>query len=152
MPDRTITIMSKKVFRFPTPGVNILEQVDNPKQGDVKKAFFDTIPGDPQEAPDWILKDRMYELAEQDGDIFQVQVNRKKASQTDLDVKAAAAHAQGQLPKAEETEEEKAVNLDKMNKAQLLAHAADEHDLQLDEKLTKAEIVEHIEKAQEKKA
>lgn len=92
MAKKTITIFSKKAFRFPNPDPRVAlvskpagderpeEAVhrvseDSSRLGASKRKelpFFDTKPGEIQEAPAWIKEDAMFDWAVADGDLLEV--------------------------------------------------------------------------------
>ena len=139
-------ILSKKVFRFPVPGSKVNDLLanggENPQKVDTSKLWFESKPGpDPQPAPAWIKDTTLWDLASQDGDVFEVKVANVRPSQKDLAVAAAAAQAEAaKVPEGPD--------LSAMKKADLLEHAASEHDLELSDSLTKDEIIKEIQKAQ----
>lgn len=146
-----LTIISKKVFRFPKPGAGILEPGGNlGSQGKFNDFYFDTVGGseggtkfgEPQQAPEWIKKDIQWERAFHDGDIAELTIKGQESA-VDKSVKAAQKHADSL---------EEAPKLESMTKAEIVEHAKDAHGLELDESQTKALLIEAVEAAREEKA
>lgn len=145
-------IITRKTFRFPNPNVAILgEAGEQPKQKEFSEVFCDTKPGEggkfgePQEVPDWVQKDRMFKMATDDGDLQIITAVKSKAS-NQAALNAAKNQQQGSQSALDHSD------LDKMTKAQIVAHAEDEHDLELDEKLPKDELIEKVKAAREEQA
>lgn len=164
-------ILSKKAFRFQKPGSSVLGDTAG-DSGNLNKPqayediYFVTKPNEVQEAPDWIKRDKMFKLAAADGDLMEV-MGSPKVAQTDIDKQAAAKQAQAARDKADKDDKAQKVaddqaraqqqqassdvNLQRLNKEDLLAHAKEVHGLEFDKDdpaHTKAHIIEKIEEKQ----
>lgn len=135
-----ITIFSKKAFRFrnPNPNAAIITPPPPPKKGLTAEqnameaakqvaadssnlgkktdepAFFDTKPGEIQQAPDWIKTDPMWHWATADGDLMEIvpqkeQSKPSKKSGPTLDQQAQIA----QMANNPDTQTEEEKNLQK---------------------------------------
>lgn len=149
MAEKTIMILTKKVFRFPIPGKNILEADGNPpREAKFSDMYFDTKPGtdgrlgEPQPAPAWIQQTKLFKLASDDGDLVVVTMAAKQKSPTENDLQAARNQSKSAEDKLNSPD------LDSMTKAQLMDHAEAEHDLELKDSMTKDDMIDNIKKAQ----
>lgn len=156
-------ILSKKTFRFQKPGSSIIatggENLNKPER--YEDIYFVTKPNEVEEAPEWIRKDKMFELATKDGDLLEIAGTGKQPTKDDIAVAAASSQAAeaarriapGTDPATELHGAVATTDLKNMTKAELVEHAAEVHDLELDPKLKHDELVAAIqEKQQESKS
>ena len=128
-------IFAKKVFRFTNPERRPTTEDLTKVLGGGKlaqDAFFVSEINKTQEAPDWIKKDPMWDWAERDGDIMEVLINSP----------APVPVAPVIKPKLD------ASQLQRMNKAELLQHAYEKHELTIDPASTRPDIIAQILDAQ----
>lgn len=130
-------VISKIAMRFARPNVQLLgnpvkagsegdaaQQVN--KQVDFTKAYVEIHPSpNVQEVPDWVEDEIQFQRRLEDGSVVKVLPATKKKS----------------APEPGEIE------LSSMTKAELVEHAANVHDLDLDVSKTKAELIDHINEA-----
>jgi hypothetical protein len=172
----SIQIISKRKIAFFNPNVNILETSDRPGGKRYHEAVFTTRgDGNLEMAPDWIKAPlgkrpipegapknaivvdinqqniNTWNLHESDGHIMEVEIkNAAKASELEKEAAARLAEAGNRANNLPERPLLDADALDTMNKGQLIEHAEENHGLELDSKLTKAEIISAIVTAQAK--
>lgn len=165
----SVTIMSRKAYRFLNPGRSIapVERYDkDPVTGKVTKSVPDSTQdfkeahaevhpgaangsyGNPVTLPDWVKNDGMFKLAVKDADI--VVLTRESGLMGEE--KAADAAKQATLANARKANADSSVDLGSMTKAELVAHAAEHHDLDLDIKDKHDDLVAQIKDAQTKAA
>jgi hypothetical protein len=111
-----INIFCKKAFRFPNPDprlglVSKPKKNESPEQASARLAqdssklgnrdkhaqlFFDTKPGEIQQAPDWIREDEMFNWAVQDGDLMVIETKAPAKQEAEVAKKNAEAEKQAE--------------------------------------------------------
>lgn len=175
-----ITIISKRRFGFrnPNPDKDILRTGLGPNAPKFHEAYFVTAgTGELEQAPEWINRklgpDKAHPLgvdlniqniltwerAKKDGHILEVEVKTgyAEAPITDLEqlsqvrqAETAARIASGEGDGTRNVVS--AEQLERMTKQQLVDHAAEYHDLELDPKKPREELLTAVKTAQQQKA
>ena len=174
-----ITIISKRKIGFYNPDVDLLQTNigSGANQIPFERALFTTNgTGELQQAPDWVNRPankphpknknldanhqnmNTWRLANKDGHVMEVKIQGGALDQMDAlaqEAQARSAEAAAKAASSADLPETQAVPVDqlaKLNKTQLLEHAAEHHDLQLSPNAPKADIIKAIVDAQEAKA
>jgi hypothetical protein len=157
-----LTIMSNRAYRFANPGVSLTgDGITQRSTQNFNEAYTEVHPGDtpgtfgnPVQVPDWVSRDRMFQMALKDKNIVVLsdepliipgaeEVSKvatlSSAAKAQQDALAAAAVASA--------DEVPPVDLDAMTKAELVRHASDVHGLTLDPNAKKGDLIASIKEA-----
>jgi hypothetical protein len=149
----TISIVAKRQFCFTHPDQRSSAAL---RKAMAERAHNEPLPGtftvkpDPfraQPAPDWIKNDPLFALAEKDGAIFEVPTPPVKVSVIEPAKPAKPADGIGDDDDSKAVEP---VDLGAMTKQQLIEHAAEVHNLELNPGSKKDELIAAVQDAQAK--
>lgn len=152
----TISIYSKKVFKFTNQSSrNNPEDLLKVAAGDTGALstanHFTTTPYQVEKAPDWIKADELFKWALKDGDIMELAVATPQAAiekEAELLQSKEDKDAGKPVDTGEIKENLAEAKLNRMNKQELVVHAKETHDLELDPADTKPVLIDKILKAQ----
>jgi len=157
-----LTIMSNRAYRFPNPGVSLVgDGITQKSTQNFNEAYTEVHPGDtpgtfgnPIQVPDWVRRDRMFQMALRDKNIVVLSdepliIPSAQESAKAATLVSAAKAQQGALASAAaaSTDAPPAVDLDAMTKAELVKHASDVHGLTLDSNLKRSDLIASIKEA-----
>lgn len=154
----TISIYSKKVFNFTNQSSrnnpeDLLKVAAGDKGALSTANHFTTTPYQVEKAPDWIKADDLFKWALKDGDIMELAVATPQAAiEKEAELLQSKEDKDAGKPVNAEEEEKKETlaeaKLNRMNKQELVVHAKETHDLELDPADTKPVLIDKILKAQ----
>jgi hypothetical protein len=155
-----IQVLARKAIQFRNPNKALVNK--QAKLGEsnqvmttkLEEAFVRVIPDKVTLVPDWVKEDDMFKWCVADGTLMEIVVNSSVPG-SDLQAKGQQQVADNQSKEekaaSDEAKAELAEKLKGMSKAELIDYAFENHDMELGPAMTKVDILQAIEKAQEDK-